>query len=268
LKLADQFPNIAFGGTGYDLKVTLPKEIEACRPDYDLYQFHHLDKRVRGARTKEKHRERVQTLLDMGIGFTTRGCTRSCKFCKVPAKEGKLRSVGSIGDLVNPRSNLVKILDNNFTADPDCLAKLQEIKERGLVVDFTQGIDVRLMNAEIAKALGEIKYCGDFLHYAWDLMPFEARVKEGIATLAKHLKTWRHMCYILVGFDTTFEEDQYRVKELHGLGVRPYVMTYDQSQDLRLRHFQRYVYGSIYKSTPFEEYKPWMRDRDLYFAGA
>lgn len=30
---------IIFGGTGWDNKINLPKEIEQCKPDYDLYRF-------------------------------------------------------------------------------------------------------------------------------------------------------------------------------------------------------------------------------------
>ncbi len=53
------------GGTGYDLKVFLPPEIERLQPDYSLYNYPH------------------------NIGFTMRGCRFRCKFCVVPEKEGK-----------------------------------------------------------------------------------------------------------------------------------------------------------------------------------
>jgi radical SAM superfamily enzyme YgiQ (UPF0313 family) len=49
-------PDTAFrGGTGLDLTITLPPEIDACNPHKNY-------------------------------GFTTRGCIRNCPFCVVPRK--------------------------------------------------------------------------------------------------------------------------------------------------------------------------------------
>ena len=66
------YPNalIDIGGSGFDLKKTLPKSIEECSPDYDLYPN-----------------------SDRYLGFTTRGCIRSCPFCIVRRKEGLFHRV-------------------------------------------------------------------------------------------------------------------------------------------------------------------------------
>lgn len=262
--LASLFPDIEFGGTGWDIKKTLPARIECCRPDYDLYRMKDLYPRLKGIMTKQTRQEKVQTLLDAGIGFTTRGCIRTCEFCKVPEKEGRLRQVGSVGELINPRSKTVIILDNNFTADPDCIEKLREIRERDLTINITQGIDIRLMTPEIAAALASVKHLRS-IHYAWDLMPFEHKVMEGIGLFSRFVKTWKHLCYMLVGFDTSFEEDMYRLRTLAALGVTPYVMIFNGCKDLRLQHFARWVNGFFYKKEPdFDKYEPWVRDRDGY----
>lgn len=148
--------------------------------------------------------------------------------------------------------------DNNLTADPYCLDKLREIKERGLVVDITQGIDVRLLTPEIAQALSEVKHLRS-IHYAWDLMQFERPVLEGIKVLSRHVKTWKHMCFMLVGFNTTFEEDMYRFCRIRELNVDPYVMVYNQKLDSKLKHFARWVNGRIYNTCSWEEYRPWVK---------
>lgn len=263
LQLRETFKDITFGGTGFDLSVKLPEVVECSSPDYDLYTFADLAPRIKGIRKKEAHEVRVNTLLNMGLGFTTRGCVRSCNFCMVPAKEGKLHSVGEIRDLINPRSNIVTLLDNNLTADPDCIDKLHEIRDRKLIVDITQGIDVRLMTPEIAKALSEVKHLRH-LHYAWDLMPFEHKVMGGIDILKDYIKTWKHLCFVLVGFDTTFEEDMHRVHALHALGVSPYIMIYNQATDVRLKHFARWVNARIHKLVSFDDYDPWKKVRASY----
>lgn len=139
MQLKSIYPNIEFGGTGWDIHKDLPPEIESCLPDYDLYRVGDIYPRLGGIGTKASKMRKAQVLVDAGIGFTVRGCVRSCGFCLVPKKEGQLRKVAEIKDLINPKSNVVVLLDNNFTADENILEKLKEIKERNLVIDITQG---------------------------------------------------------------------------------------------------------------------------------
>ena len=80
------------GGSGYDLKKTLPPEIENVRPRINM-------------------------------GFTTRGCVRRCPFCIVSEKEGGIRAVGDIYDIWDGRSKEVELLDNNILALPDHFEK-------------------------------------------------------------------------------------------------------------------------------------------------
>ncbi len=82
------------GGSGFDLKKTLPDEIENCFPDYSLYPD-----------------------CDYALGFTTRGCNRKCSFCIVPKKEGKLKVVGRLKDFYAGQKE-VRCLDNNITMAP------------------------------------------------------------------------------------------------------------------------------------------------------
>lgn len=254
---------IEIGGTGWDINKTLPEAIERMKPDYDLYSADMICKRIRGIGTKEAKMKKAETIVNAGIGFTSRGCIRNCPFCFVPKKEGSFRQVAEIKDLINPRSNVLILNDNNLTADPNCIDKLHEIRDRKLIVDINQGCDVRLMNDEIAAALSEVKHLRS-LHYAWDLMGFENQVMEGIKTLLKHVKAWRHMCFMLVGFNTTFEEDMYRYIKLEEMGIRPYVMVYNDKTDIRLKHFERWVNSRICKACNWEDYEPWARDQVLY----
>lgn len=251
---------ITIGGTGVDNKLRLPAEIESCKVDYDLYTVEMIEKRTKGIMTKAARRLKAQQIVDAGIGFTSRGCVRQCKFCFVPEKEGSLKQDSEIKDIINPRSNVIILHDNNLTADPDCIDKLHEIRDRKLIVDINQGCDVRLMTDDIAKALSEVNHLRS-LHYAWDLMGFEDQVMRGIETLSKYVKRYKHMCFMLVGFNTTFEEDVYRFKKLVEMKVDPYVMRYNDLPDDRLKHFERWVNSRIYKSCSFEDYEPWVKSK-------
>ena len=82
------------GGSGYDLSVVLPPEVEAVRPDWSLWPNWQHD-----------------------VGYSTRGCVRRCPFCVVPRKEGPFRVTAEFGDLTSGRDELI-LLDGNVTAAP------------------------------------------------------------------------------------------------------------------------------------------------------
>ena len=102
------------GGSGFDLETKLPRETEHIMPDYSLYN------------------------LDYFLGFTTRGCIRNCKFCIVPEKEGKIKEHAEVEEFLNPKSNVVVLLDNNFLALPSHIKKLQLFNDKGWRIDFNQ----------------------------------------------------------------------------------------------------------------------------------
>ena len=252
---------IEIGGTGWDLHKDLDDAMERTKPDYDLYSAEDIAGRMKGIGTKAHKLKKAAEIVNAGMGFTSRGCIRECGFCFVPEKEGRFRHVAEIGELINPRSNVLILHDNNLTADPQCIDKLREIKERKLIVDINQGLDVRLINEDMAYALSEVRHLRS-LHYAWDLMGFETQVMEGIKTLSKYVKPYKHMCFMLVGFNTSFEEDVYRFRKLTDMKIDPFVMIYNEKKDEKLRHFARWVNSRIYKSCSFDEYNPWVKAKE------
>jgi hypothetical protein len=260
-KILRDRPDAIIGGSGWSLTKELPTEIERCKPDYNLYNIETIYSKSckGGVATKESKLKKAQIIANMGIGFTSRGCIRNCGFCIVPTKEGRLHQESEIKDIINSRSNVITLYDNNLTADPHCIEKINEIRDRKLIVDISQGIDVRCMTEEKAKALSEVKHLRS-LHYAWDLMGSEEAVLKGIDLLSQYVKKWRHMCYVLCGFNTTYEEDLYRVRKLTEIGVSPYVMKFNnRNDDIKLNHFARWVNGRIYKVCSFNEYQPWVK---------
>ena len=70
----------------------------------------------------------------MGIGFTYQGCVETGAFCGSPEERGQTAPgpKARYGTLLARRSNVITLLDNNLTADPYCLDKLTEIRDRGL----------------------------------------------------------------------------------------------------------------------------------------
>lgn len=259
-KLKEEYGNkIVIGGTGWNIKIRLPEEVENMNPDYSLYTAHDLLPKITGIGFKHKKYKKAMEIVNAGIGYTSRGCVKNCPFCIVRTKEGPFRQASEIRDIINPRSNTIILFDKNFTADPFYYEKLQEIKERSLVVDFTQGLDIRMMTEEKAKALSEVRHLRA-IHYAWDNPGDELSIRRGIKALGKYIKPYRQMCFMLTGFDTSHAEDIHRAGVLCSLGVTPYVMKYNQRKDdVWLNHFTRWINGRFHKVVPFREYQPWIK---------
>jgi len=217
------------GGSGIDIKRKLPKEIEHIRPDYSLYD------------------------LDYAVGFSTRGCIRSCGFCVVRQKEGYIKEHAEVEEFLNPKSNVVVLLDNNFLALPSHIKKLQKYINKGWRMDFNEGLDIRLINKENAKLLAEVKHLKQ-IRFAWDLMNYEKEVKEGLKILfGADIKPYRIMVYVLCNYNTDFEEDKYRFKELVNIGVDPFIMIYENGNK-KIRDFARWVNKRLYKVCDWEDY--------------
>jgi len=235
-KIEFAYPEIKFnwGGTGYSLKIELPKEIDICKSDYDLYN------------------------IDYGIGFSARGCIRNCEFCFVPKKEGKLKQYNELEKLLNPRSKKIILLDNNFTADKEFKNKAEWLIENDIVVDLCQGVDVRVLNDEKASLLSKIKHEKQ-LHIAWDLKKEEQFVLKGLELLTKYIKPYKIMCYVLIGFNTTLEYDLYRIEKLKQLKVTPYVMNYNTRQDGYYKHLARFTNAFLYRNNDFKDYEPYKK---------
>lgn len=101
------------------------------------------------------------------------------------------------------------------------------------------------------------------LHFAWDnpredLIPwFEAFAK----TYHRKHKTQR-MVYVLTNFDSTMEENLYRIYKLREIGWDPFVMVYDKpNAPLEVRWLQRWcnnkwVFGACER---FEDYRASIR---------
>lgn len=216
---------IVKGGTGYDLCNRLPDEVEHTSPDYGLYN-----------------------ITDTAYGFLTRGCPRGCQFCIVAEKEGR-RSI-KVSDLSEFWSGQkhIKLLDPNITACPDRLALLGQLADSGAEVDFTQGLDARLLDADVVDAIGRVRV--KQIHFAWDDMRQADAVLRGLRLYAERATRKPHGSYagvyVLTNYDTDMRDDLERIYTLRDMGYNPYVMIYDKPHAPReIRRLQRWVNNKI-----------------------
>lgn len=259
----ERWPAMTVGGGGVDIAGHLPADVEATAPDYRLYW------------------DRWPQWRGVGLGFLQRGCIRSCGFCIVPRKEGRPVVVGTLDGLVNPdwreagwRRPFLVLLDNNFLSlGRWTIDTLGEMGGRDIDVCFSQGLDIRLVTPEIAAGLAATRFWN--LHhtrrqmtFAFDHVGIERQFREGVGRLIEAgIRAWQLQSFVLVGFNSTLDEDRHRVEVIRSLGIDPFVMLYRDpetgkaSADLSLRHFARWVNRRLYKVCAWEEYRPAIRTR-------
>ena len=194
------------GGTGYGLDNKLPAEIEHMYPDYTLYP---------------------ELTKDTAYGFLTRGCPRACAFCIVAEKEGRCANkVADLSGFWNGQKH-IKLLDPNLLAAKEHMGLLGQLADSGAWVDFTQGLDIRLINGNNVDALNKIKT--KMLHFAWDNPADDLVGGFKVFAEASTVRDFRRRrVYVLTNFGSTHEEDIYRVTTLRDIGYDPYVMIFNK----------------------------------------
>lgn len=214
------------GGTGYDITSKLPDEIEKIRTlDYSLYPQHNYS-----------------------MQFFSRGCIRNCPFCVVRQKEGYIQTVEPMD--LNPNGQHIEVLDNNFFANPEWQESIKLLLKWGQPVNL-HGVDVRIMTEEQAFYLNKLKHYKS-IHIAWD-NPNHNLVPK-LEEVIKYIKPYKLMCYVLIGFDSTHEQDLYRVEKLRELKIDPFVMPYNKFDPYQKR-FARWVnHKAIFKTVKWEDY--------------
>lgn len=223
------------GGSAWEMAKKLPYKIEHIRPDYSLYG-----------------------VSDTAYGFLTRGCPRQCPFCIVAGKEGG-QSVKA-ADLREwwHGQKFIKLLDPNILACEDSLELLEQLADSKTWIDFTQGVDARLLNEKNLDLLSRIKT--KMIHFAWD-NPRDKTVPEALLKYREakggKLDYRKNAVYVLTNYWSTFEQDLERVYWLREHDFDPYVMIYGkENAPHNIRMLQRWVNNKIVFRTVerFEDY--------------
>lgn len=238
------------GGSGYCISlvdgkevfdkskdINLPEEIEHIYPDYSIYP---------------------ELTKDTAFGFLTRGCPRGCGFCHVATKEGRCSyKVADLSEFWNGQKNIV-LCDPNILACKDHIDLLQQLVDSKAKVEFNQGLDIRLVNDRNMELLKQIKL--QHIHFAFDDYKqkdiIEPKLREFARKTGFNRGKGKVMVYILTNFDTTLEEDIYRIQLCRELNFSPYPMIYDKEHaDPVYKKLQRWCNNFIFWSVPtFEEY--------------
>ncbi len=180
-------------------------------------------------------------------------------FCHVAAKEGRCSyKVADVSDFWSGQKE-IRVLDPNITACKEKRDLMRQYKETGAVLDFTQGLDIRLLDDADIADINEMRLRN--IHFAWDntkedlTQHFRAYAEKALHKPHGRLGT----VYVLTNYNSTMEENLSRISILFDMGYDPYVMVYDKPHAPKeIRHLQRWCNNKIiFKTVPrFEDYAP------------
>jgi len=232
----DNAAQVICGGTGYGPGPNLPDVVEHIRPDYSIYpQF-----------------------PNTAYGFLTRGCGRRCRFCIVSEKEGAQSvQTADLSEFWDGQRE-IKLMDANLLACPEHEKLLLQLAESRAWVDFSQGLDIRLITPDNVALLNKVRTKA--VHFAWDnpnddLSGYFQRFLE-----LTNIKDYRKRnVYVLTNFGSTHEQDLYRVETLRNAGFDSYIMIYEKpTAPPETKRLQRWVNNKrIFHAVPnFSDYKP------------
>lgn len=216
----------------------LPYDVEHSYPDYSIYP---------------------QLTENTAYGFLTRGCPRGCHFCIVSGKEGRRSiKVADLSEWWNGQKNIV-LMDPNLLACKQHMELLGQLIDSRAHVDVNQGFDARLLNLRNIQAINSLRLKD--IHFAWDYMKNTKGVLRGLELYQQNARRKVHgawgTVYVLTNYDTTMEENLYRIYTVRDMGYDPYVMVYNKpTAPQEIRDLQRWCNNRmIFKSCPrFEDY--------------
>lgn len=257
-----QADEIVYGGTGFAITIengkevyhkdrdkNLPYEIEHIYPDYSLYP---------------------ELTKDTAYGFLTRGCCNNCDFCIVSKKEGMCsQKVADLSEFWRGQNN-ISLLDPNLLACKERMDLLKQLADSKANVDFTQGLDARFITEEVAHALLKIKI--KMIHFAFDFMKNEKQIIKGLKTFKEisGISDSKAVVYMLTNYNTTIEQDLYRLNLIRECGYLPDVRIYRKyTAPQVLRDMQHWCNNRIlYRTCEFMDFVPRVDGktvRELYF---
>ncbi len=156
--------------------------------------------------------------LRQGVTFTSRGCNNKCSFCLVSSREGRLKELKDF-----PTGHIIQ--DNNLLqCSRGHLDRVFAMLQSQRAIQFSGGLDTRLITGRIADDLRGLRICQLFLACDTDqsLKPLKRAVKKLSAFPRDKLR-----CYVMIGYQgESVKQAEDRLEAVWDAGCLPFSQLY------------------------------------------
>ncbi|MBU2537258.1 MAG: hypothetical protein KKH22_02385 [Proteobacteria bacterium] len=153
-----------------------------------------------------------------GVTITSRGCVRSCPWCFVPKREGKIRELEIHPGWIVQDNNLLACSRKHIEQVFEMLRQ----QKKGAV--FSGGLDTRLLKEWHRELIDTIK-----LHELWFACDTENMIDQltRTAKIMDGIPNKKRRCYTMIGFDgETLCQAESRLEKVFELGFFPFCQLY------------------------------------------
>ena len=164
----------------------------------------------------------------------------------------------------------IVILDPNILACKQRIDLLKQLRDSGAWIEFNQGLDARFITEDVALILKDIKK--EKVHFAFDLMDNEKAITKGLKIYSEIVGSVSNVSvYMLTNYNTTHEQDIYRLNTIKKYGFLPDVRIYRKPTAPKItRDLQHWCNNRfLYKSCEWEDFVPRSDGktiRELYYS--
>ncbi len=209
---------IEYGGYGFNNK-QLPYGIEHLMPDYSIFDCKY------------------------SMGYTTRGCIRSCEFCIVPKMEGSIKKHSHPSEFWNQDHDTIMLLDNNWLALPNWFDETSKwVLDQDLTL-MEHGMDIRLVTEKNITRLRDLRI-KPYYKFAFDSSDLGALIKDKLELLKEYGFNLKQEVsfYVYLNSDTEFYDALNRCNFLKSQGTNAYVMfNVNEKRTQRVKLLQRWA---------------------------
>jgi hypothetical protein len=200
--------DLIVGGSGVDVGLKLPPEVDRCFPDYSLYGWRRY-----------------------ALGFLSRGCNARCGFCLVAEKEGRLKEkYADFDDFVPAGQRNVMLLDANLLATKNACEILEEIIRRQYRVNFSQTLDIRFLTRDMVSLLEDIQSVNSRftkpMHYFGCNSLTQAALFREKREWLRRLGRGKVTVLVMFGYNKTLSEEFTIIRTLRKLGLTLFLQEY------------------------------------------